>query len=106
MITLQVNKSSLTMNLLKETLKCPICLELLTKTMLTCCMHRFCKECIMKVFSYGKQCPVCRAFLSTKRTLREDPTFDTIIGLIEVLTEKQQNVESKKRKCNPVIHID
>lgn len=47
---------------LHSELMCPICLDLLKKTMTTKeCLHRFCSECIITALRSGnKECPTCR----------------------------------------------
>ena len=46
------------------------------------CMHRFCCECITKALRMSnKECPTCRNHCATRRSLRADPNFDTIINV-------------------------
>ncbi|XP_016662806.1 E3 ubiquitin-protein ligase RING2-like [Acyrthosiphon pisum] len=62
-------------------LMCPICLELLNKTMATKCLHRFCSECIVTALRAGnKKCPTCRKRLISKRCLRPDHNIDLLIS--------------------------
>ncbi|XP_060858180.1 E3 ubiquitin-protein ligase RING2-like [Metopolophium dirhodum] len=65
-------------------LMCPICLDVLKKTMTTKeCLHRFCSNCIVTALRSGnKECPTCRKKLVSKRSLRADPNFDLIISKI------------------------
>lgn len=69
---------------LHRELMCPICLDILTKTMTTRdCLHRFCSDCINKAIRSGnKECPTCRKKLASHRSLRADPNFDEIISKI------------------------
>ncbi|EYC19705.1 hypothetical protein Y032_0023g673 [Ancylostoma ceylanicum] len=69
---------------LSTELSCPICLDLLTQTMTTKeCLHRFCAECITTaLFRGNKECPTCRKKLVSKRSLRPDPNFDSLIAKI------------------------
>ncbi|KAL7290157.1 E3 ubiquitin-protein ligase RING1-like [Trichogramma pretiosum] len=69
---------------LHSELMCPICLDLLKKTMTTKeCLHRFCSDCIITALSKGnKECPTCRKKLISKRSLRPDPNFDMLINKI------------------------
>ncbi len=70
--------------ILQNELLCPICLDILKKTMTTKeCLHRFCQECIITALRSGnKECPTCRKKLASKRSLRPDPNFDGIIAKI------------------------
>ncbi|KAK7832760.1 hypothetical protein U0070_026956 [Myodes glareolus] len=63
---------------------CPICLDLMKKTMTTKeCLHRFCADCITTALRRGnKECPTCRKKLVSRRSLRPDPTFDALISMI------------------------
>ncbi|XP_022907939.1 E3 ubiquitin-protein ligase RING1 [Onthophagus taurus] len=69
---------------LHNELMCPICLDMLKKTMTTKeCLHRFCSECIITALRSGnKECPTCRKKLVSKRSLRPDPNFDLLISKI------------------------
>lgn len=62
--------------------KCAICWDLLTHTMTAMeCLHRFCSDCISSALRSGnKECPTCRTKLASKRSLRADPNFDTLIS--------------------------
>lgn len=63
--------------------RCPICLDMLKKTMTTKeCLHRFCSDCIITALRSGnKECPTCRKKLVSKRSLRPDPNFDCLISV-------------------------
>lgn len=67
---------------LHSELMCPICLDMLKKTMTTKeCLHRFCSDCIVTALRSGnKECPTCRKKLVSKRSLRPDPNFDLLIS--------------------------
>ncbi|XP_070500984.1 E3 ubiquitin-protein ligase RING1 [Chironomus tepperi] len=69
---------------LHSELMCPICLDMLKKTMTTKeCLHRFCSDCIITALRSGnKECPTCRKKLVSKRSLRPDPNFDCLISKI------------------------
>lgn len=90
-------------NALNDQLKCPVCLSIITETMTTPCMHRFCAECISKSLRFGKsQCPTCREPCSTRRILRPDPNFDKIISIIypdkQVFERQQEELLEKIRE--------
>ncbi|XP_057622764.1 E3 ubiquitin-protein ligase RING2-like [Chionomys nivalis] len=69
---------------LHSELMCPICLDIMKKTMTTKeCLHRFCADCIITALRRGnKECPTCRKKLVSKRSLRPDPNFDALISII------------------------
>lgn len=69
---------------LHSELMCPVCLDMLKKTMTTKeCLHRFCSDCIITALRSGnKECPTCRKKLVSKRSLRPDPNFDLLISKI------------------------
>lgn len=64
-------------------MKCPICLEIITDTMIVMeCLHRFCKECIERSLRLVKhECPSCRIHVPSKRSLRRDSNFDELISV-------------------------
>ncbi|RZC77727.1 hypothetical protein C5167_002126 [Papaver somniferum] len=43
---------------------CPICISPPTGTIITCCAHIFCKNCILKAIQKNSCCPLCRHSLS------------------------------------------
>jgi len=69
---------------LHNELMCPICLDMLRNTQTTKeCLHRFCSECITTALRSGnKECPTCRKKLVSRRSLRSDPNFDSLIDKI------------------------
>lgn len=82
---------------LTSELTCPICLDILKKTMTTKkCLHRFCFDCITTALRAGnKECPTCRQKLISKRCLRPDPNLD---ALIEKLYPNREEYEEKQRE--------
>ena len=66
---------------LTDLLTCPICLDVLENTMVTKnCLHRFCSVCITTALRQSNQeCPTCRKKLVSRRCLRPDPNFDSLI---------------------------
>ena len=76
---------------LRNDFMCPICLKLQSNTVTVMgCLHRFCKECIVKALSNtSKECAVCRTRLPNKRYLRADPNFDMLIQRIFPLREEE-----------------
>jgi len=91
---------------LHSELMCPICLDMLKKTMTTKeCLHRFCSDCIITALRSGnKECPTCRKKLVSKRSLRPDPNFDLLISKIYPSRDEyeahQEKVLAKLNKCH------
>jgi len=77
MVTLKWNE-------LNDQMKCPVCLSVLTDTMTTKdCLHRFCNGCITQSLRKTKKnCPTCRKECPSKRSLRNDEKFDSLIKII------------------------
>jgi len=82
---------------LRNELLCPICLEILKRTMTTKeCLHRFCHDCIITALRSGnKECPTCRKKLASKRSLRPDPNFDAIITKIFPNREEYETMHER-----------
>lgn len=53
--------------------ECAICMESLTKPVITHCKHVFCRGCISKVIEIQQKCPMCRAPLSEDKLLEPTP---------------------------------
>eukprot|EP00049_Salpingoeca_infusionum_P002931 m.61396 g.61396 ORF g.61396 m.61396 type:complete len:309 (+) comp11861_c0_seq1:95-1021(+) len=67
-------------NALTDQFKCPICLNLISNTRVTTCMHRFCSDCIAKAHRLDKRkCPTCRADIPSLRSIKKDKRFDALI---------------------------
>ncbi len=87
--------------------KCPVCLSYMKKTYIVMeCLHRFCGDCIQKCLRMGmKECPSCRVHIPSRRSLRPDKAYDSIMesiyGDIEVLEEREAKaIEEFNRKNN------
>lgn len=82
---------------LHSELMCPICLDMLKKTMTTKeCLHRFCSECIITALRSGnKECPTCRKKLVSKRSLRPDPNFDLLISKIYPSRDEYEAIQER-----------
>lgn len=61
---------------------CQICFEPLQDTHISPdCLHRFCGSCFKKSIWHGNsECPQCRCPLSSRRTLRQDKEYDTLVS--------------------------
>ncbi|KAI3680728.1 hypothetical protein L6452_35503 [Arctium lappa] len=68
----------------RKEVQCPICLGIIRKTRKVMeCLHRFCRECIDKSMRLGNnECPACRAHCASRRSLRDDPNYDTLIAIL------------------------
>uniref|UniRef100_A0A3P8UL02 RING-type E3 ubiquitin transferase n=1 Tax=Cynoglossus semilaevis TaxID=244447 RepID=A0A3P8UL02_CYNSE len=59
-------------------LRCPICFDFLSISMMTKCSHNFCSLCIRKFLSYKLQCPVCNTG-ATEDDLRNNRILDDLV---------------------------
>jgi len=64
--------------------RCVICLGFIQNTKVVMeCLHRFCADCIETSLRKGRhECPICRVFVPSRRSLAPDPTFDRLIRSI------------------------
>lgn len=69
---------------LNAELTCPVCLGILHDTHTAPkCLHRFCLNCIATSIRTGrKECPSCRTHVASRRWLRPDTNFDSLIRTI------------------------
>ncbi|XP_068249785.1 E3 ubiquitin-protein ligase RAD18-like [Palaemon carinicauda] len=72
---------------LDELLRCGICYELMSTSMVTVCSHNFCSICIRQYLGYKTQCPACFQE-TTGQQLRNNRLLDEIIGLFPGLRDK------------------
>lgn len=89
---------------LRGYLECQICLGIIknTRTVMGC-LHRFCKECIDKHIRMGNnECPTCKEHCASRRSLRDDVVFDSIISAVysdvKICENKRQSKVGKARK--------
>ncbi|XP_019252457.1 PREDICTED: putative E3 ubiquitin-protein ligase RING1a isoform X2 [Nicotiana attenuata] len=80
---------------IRTNVQCPICLGIIKRTRVVMgCQHRFCRECIDKSMRLGNnECPACRIHCASRRSLRDDPGFDTLIEAIYPDVEKYEEEE-------------
>lgn len=69
------------------------------------CLHRFCGDCIQKCLRMGmKECPSCRVHIPSRRSLRPDTTYDTIMevmyGDIESLEAREADEIARFNRMN------
>ena len=68
--------------LVEEEFECAVCLDICTDShVIPECLHRFCGVCIKESLrKCNNECPTCRAHVTTRRDLRKDTKFDTIVS--------------------------
>ncbi|XP_014246797.1 E3 ubiquitin-protein ligase RAD18-like [Cimex lectularius] len=72
---------------LDATLKCGICYDYMTNSMMTSCAHNFCSLCIRKFLQYKNQCPTCFHTVFDVQ-LRNNRPLDEIIIIYIKLRDK------------------
>lgn len=86
--------TTVNMSLLNVDLRCPICLGVLRDPVATECLHRFCNNCIEKCLRVGKkECPSCRCYVATRRSLRRDTSFAGLINSLYPDLDKFEDEE-------------
>uniref|UniRef100_A0A0A9X1Y2 RING-type E3 ubiquitin transferase n=1 Tax=Lygus hesperus TaxID=30085 RepID=A0A0A9X1Y2_LYGHE len=74
---------------LDAVLKCGICYDYMTNSMITSCSHTYCSLCIRKFMQYKNQCPAC--FEETYEVhLRNNRPLDDIIAIFVKMKDKLQ----------------
>jgi hypothetical protein len=58
---------------------CAICLDTLTDSRTTPCLHVFCNVCIKRALWLKKCCPACRAPIKSHRELRSDVEVASVV---------------------------
>ncbi|XP_052793080.1 E3 ubiquitin-protein ligase TRIM39-like [Mya arenaria] len=82
---------------------CSICMNQISRAVISTCGHRFCKGCIEGWLDRRKHsCPVCRGGLSTSRLIA-DPAFDDVIAILERLSTQIQ-VQQIDASMQPSMH--
>ncbi|TYJ30483.1 hypothetical protein E1A91_A06G133500v1 [Gossypium mustelinum] len=79
----------------RKEVQCPICLGIIRKTRTVMeCLHRFCRECIDKSMRMGNnECPACRTHCASRRSLRDDPNYDSLIAALYPDIDKHEEEE-------------
>ncbi|XP_042883699.1 E3 ubiquitin-protein ligase RAD18-like isoform X2 [Penaeus japonicus] len=72
---------------LDELLRCGICYDFMSTSMVTACSHNYCSLCIRQYLDYKTQCPACFSE-TTSQQLRNNRLLDEIIGLFPNLRDK------------------
>ena len=78
---------------------CPICLSIMRNVTATECLHRFCTDCIETAIRLGKnkECPSCRMPVATRRALRRDENFESL--LFTLYPNGGDSVDAFQAKC-------
>ncbi|KAG0470847.1 hypothetical protein HPP92_017547 [Vanilla planifolia] len=64
-----------------------------TRTVMEC-LHRFCRECIDKSMRLGNnECPACRTHCASRRSLRDDTNYDSLIAALYPDIDKYEEEE-------------
>ncbi|KAM7264406.1 hypothetical protein ACFE04_002089 [Oxalis oulophora] len=81
---LAYNKMKNQLAALRKEVTCAICLGIIRRTkMIQDCFHRFCRHCIEEAMQKGKkECPICRQEFASRRSLKDDPGYDTVIAIM------------------------
>jgi hypothetical protein len=83
---------------------CSICLSIFNKTVITNCLHRFCRECIVKnmgVNSICKNtCPLCRNHISSCRSIYQDKAMDALVGLYKDFKNRNAKIQIDSKLSN------
>ncbi|XP_062517646.1 polycomb group RING finger protein 3-like [Corticium candelabrum] len=85
---------------LNDHITCGLCKGyLVTATLVTECLHAFCKSCIVKHVEQNKRCPTCNTLIHQSQPLnhiRIDPTLQEIVNkLIPHLQQSEINREEQ-----------
>eukprot|EP00877_Chromochloris_zofingiensis_P005442 jgi/Chrzof1/1489/Cz10g09220.t1 len=89
---------------LKDETRCPICYGKIRNARVSMvCLHRYCATCIEQYLraklpgrpAEGKECPVCRAHLHSRRATKVDPSFDRLITALYGNVEKYDTEEDR-----------
>ncbi|XP_037774991.1 E3 ubiquitin-protein ligase RAD18-like, partial [Penaeus monodon] len=72
---------------LDELLRCGICYDFMSTSMVTACSHNYCSLCIRQYLDYKTQCPACFSE-TTSQQLRNNRLLDEILGLFPNLRDK------------------
>jgi Zinc finger, C3HC4 type (RING finger) len=78
------------MDAIRVEIRCAICLDILRNTRIVReCLHRFCESCIEQALTFQnvealggrrKECPICRVYIPSRRSLAPDTYMDTMIS--------------------------
>ena len=90
------------MDAIRPEIRCAICLDILQNTRIVReCLHRFCESCIEQALTFQnveavggrrKECPICRVYIPSRRSLAPDTYMDTLVSrLLDNLIWEEDN---------------
>jgi Ring finger domain len=90
------------MDALRQEFRCAICLDILRHARIVReCLHRFCESCMEQALTFQnveaiggrrKECPICRVYIPSRRSLAPDPYINTFIArLLDNLVWEEEN---------------
>ena len=79
-----------------DKLTCCICKDQFEEPIITFCLHKFCKICLLQWFTNKNECPLCKEILSRKDIL-------ALPKINNVKTEKKIYISSKMEKLFKII---
>lgn len=84
-------------------LRCSICLGWMRNAVATTeCLHRFCEECITTALRRCKnECPICRARISSRRSLRRDYRMDILVTALASRATEEGASQSTRATASP-----
>lgn len=89
-------------DIMDEQLTCSICAELFIRATTLNCTHTFCQFCIKSWIKKRRECPICRACISSKnRSLVLDNFIEKMLeNLPSHLREKRQEIIEERKKAH------
>ncbi|CAG5981387.1 unnamed protein product [Menidia menidia] len=81
-------------------LRCPICFDFLSISMMTKCSHNFCSLCIRKFLSYKLQCPVCNMQM-TEQDLRNNRLLDDLVANFQAARQELSKAHFESPPISP-----
>ena len=95
--------------MLLSELKCPICYDIMNDVVIVMsCLDRFCYACIehcLRSEHVKNVCPCCRERIPSRRSLRKDVCFDSIIKTLK-RNSKLQQISSNNSNTNSNSYIN
>ncbi|KAG5275071.1 hypothetical protein AALO_G00143230 [Alosa alosa] len=81
-------------------LRCPICFDFLSISMMSQCSHNYCSLCIRKFLSYKLQCPVCKLPM-TEHDLRNNRILDDLVKSFQDARKQLSQVQFDSPPISP-----
>ena len=91
---------------LRQEFRCVICLDYIQSARIVReCLHRFCEQCIEKALTQvgrRNECPICRVFIPSRRSLAPDPNFDLLIHrILRNLIRSEEDDDDDNMESSP-----